>query len=571
VRLRALYEIFLARFFENEATVERTDLRRSFFWLIAFLAVPGMFWAVWQMFRWELIAMAYGHEQLHVAALFDKALYLQMTSVAIGLLTAIVWPSLVLERRDGLVLGILPVRPRTIFAAKAAALVGYIGLISLGMHLGPALFFGTLLSGGRYSVIAGTIGHLVAGLALNAFVFFGVAAAASIALAVLGPARFSRTSSLLQVVVVMIVTAGLVLLPSIVASASPTLAGRGRVQADWILLTPPIWFLGLYETIAGTTFAVMRDLAMRALGALGAVTVLFAVTYPVAGRRALSAVSATAGGPHIARRSRRSPSERLVTTITRSAPIRGALQFSVTTLIRVQQHRLVIAIGAGIGLTIAVPIVLSVLSPASPGRSRPMTVPLLAVGPTIMFLIAAAVRIAIAVPSEPPARWLFAAVPSPPLAGRAAARLLLWLTAVIPGAALTGLAAVWLWTSLTALVAAAIVALAGAILVEVHLWGFAGIPCARLLAPGQAQLQARWPWYLAGFYVTAVAVPQTIAALFAADRLAWFLPGLAALWWIVRRGSDRAAAVNALNDDDEQQLMLLDLSVAPTAEKRPDA
>src|SRR4029453_11371194 len=45
-----LIRVFLGRFFENEATAGPTDLRDSFFWLIAALAAPGLLFAFHQQF-----------------------------------------------------------------------------------------------------------------------------------------------------------------------------------------------------------------------------------------------------------------------------------------------------------------------------------------------------------------------------------------------------------------------------------------------------------------------------------------------------------------------------------------
>ena len=41
-RHRTLTAAFLARFFESETTVGPTDMRQSLFWLVAFLATPGI-------------------------------------------------------------------------------------------------------------------------------------------------------------------------------------------------------------------------------------------------------------------------------------------------------------------------------------------------------------------------------------------------------------------------------------------------------------------------------------------------------------------------------------------------
>src|SRR5688500_8900475 len=144
-QFRALVHSFLARFFENEITSGTDDLKASFFWLLAFLMAPGIFMPVMMMFEWDLIALFRGYEVLQVHTRGDKAFYLGFTMVATGLVSAIAWSSLLMDRRDGLILGAMPVRPAIVVQAKLAALAAYILLIAIGMHALSALAFGTLL------------------------------------------------------------------------------------------------------------------------------------------------------------------------------------------------------------------------------------------------------------------------------------------------------------------------------------------------------------------------------------------------------------------------------------------
>ena len=56
VQVRALTAAFFARFFESDTTAERTDATRSFFWLLAILAAPGLLLTTYRQFLWERIA-----------------------------------------------------------------------------------------------------------------------------------------------------------------------------------------------------------------------------------------------------------------------------------------------------------------------------------------------------------------------------------------------------------------------------------------------------------------------------------------------------------------------------------
>ena len=142
----ALVHSFLARFFENEITSGTDDLKNSFFWLLAFLMVPGLFMPFVRSFDWEMIARFQGTAALQVLSRGDKAFYIGFAMIASALIGAIAWSSLLMDRLDGLILGALPVRPAVVVRAKLAALGVYILLIAVGMHTLSALAFGTLLS-----------------------------------------------------------------------------------------------------------------------------------------------------------------------------------------------------------------------------------------------------------------------------------------------------------------------------------------------------------------------------------------------------------------------------------------
>lgn len=558
--VRALFDVFFARFFESETTVGPSDLRQSLLWLIGCLAAPGVFWGFWQSFRWQLIAMMRGEEALRLAVLFDKTLYLSFTAVAIGLVACVAWPSLVIDRRDAVILGVWPVRLRSIVLGKLAALAAYIGIIAGGMHAGSAMMFGTLLGAGSpLGTVRAALGHFVSAVAISLFVFLGIAALATVTLAVAGPRRFERLSGALQIVCVAIVTTTLVLLPAISGSTVRTIGGDAR--QDWILDTPPLWHLGLYETVGGTSRAVMPALAGTALWTLAAVIAVLFVAYPIACRRVLAATSGRAVAA--SRPWSRTLGAGVVRALGRLPSTRATLQFTIATLGRIQSHRLAIAIAMGIALTICVPILLAALSPVASREPAAMTVPLLALGPTLMFFAAAGLRIAIALPADLPARWVFASAPIPADAGRTAARRLMWLAAVAPGTLVTAIVALMVWGPGWAIFAAASVAVTGAILTEIHLWGFTGVPCARPLAPGSAKMQSRWPVYMTGLYLTAVLLPSLLAAAHDGRPIAWGLAALVPLLLVLRFGSERAAAVNAVSDLDEDSLLLLDLSVAP--------
>ena len=249
--------------------------------------------------------------------------------------------------------------------------------------------------------------------------------------------------------------------------------------------------------------------------------------------------------------------------LARALPTRAAIQFALATFGRVSRQRLVVSAGIGLGLAAITPIVLAwIARPPGPPSTR-LTLAL-AVAPLVLIVcFVTALRVAAAAPAELAARWVFAVAPAPAMTGRDALRRIMLGIGVLPIAAIS--AAVW-WVQfgfLLALGHAAVTITAGLLLVEIHSWGVAMIPCTRPIDPGAVNLQARWPAYVLGLVVFCGELPQAEVAL---ARTAFGVPilvaSMLALWVVIRRGSVAAAHVT-IASEDRDPLLLLDLSTPP--------
>jgi hypothetical protein len=562
-QLGVLTRAFLARFFENEAAGTTTDAREGFFWLIAALATPGIFLPLWMYFRWAEVAAMRGLPSMHVALLFDQTIYLGITAVGVALLTAMVWHTLIVERRDALILGSLPVRRRTITVAKLAALAAYIALISIGMHGIAALLYGlgvsSLESWDRLLRFTG--GQIVASVALNGFVFFAIVGAQNVVIAAVGPRRFARVSSVLQVCVVAAGLGLLLLLPYMVSHAADLAGGAGAAPRalGWL---PPIWFLGLHQVLSGTDATAMGPLAMRALAGTGIAIAVTLISFPLAGARTMRAAvegQVTRHSPQLTHAARW-----LVAAIGLTPQRRGALQFTMAALARTHQQRLILAVTVGAAIAVVTPAAVLFLEGANLAfwthrGWRPPPVSLVAAPLLWNFAMVCGMRVAMALPSELPAAWLFSVAPAPIFVGRNAARSLL----VLPGVVLPLAVAAPVWYSVwpAGLVTGALVAEALAMMAVVDgaLWGFVGIPCAKPLAPQRSGLASRWPALLVLLYFYAYLFPQWLGAATVVSWAIVLLPP-ALLFAGVHAGSKSAARANALSGDPHGYLKL-DLNV----------
>ena len=237
VQIGALVRTFLLRFFESELTSTPDDLKTTFFWLLAFLAVPGLVIPVDLSFAWTLRATLEGVEGLRVASRGEKAFYLGFAMIASGSLSVIAWGSLLVDRRDGLILGALPVRPLIVLTAKLAALAAYIALVAAAMHTLASVSFGFFLAsrGTVGFALQGIVAHFVAASASSAFILLAVVALQGSVLALFGPRLYARAAPVLQTLVVGGIAAGCLVLPLVDISTVSTLAGAGPANRPWLL------------------------------------------------------------------------------------------------------------------------------------------------------------------------------------------------------------------------------------------------------------------------------------------------------------------------------------------------
>ena len=569
---RALVRAFLERFFENEITSRGTDLQSSFLWLIGLLGAPGVFMAVIQSFNWEGVFIARGFEAVGRAAFPDKALYLGLSMVATGIIVNIVWNALLLDRRDATILGVLPLRRQTILRAKLSALAIYILTISIGMHVAASVAFGAILGnhGSLAFMVRNVVAHLAAGTLASMFVFALLCALQAVALVGLGPRFFNRFSPLLQTLLVATVILTLLALPTIVRALPPTVEQAGltpvvserltgssgvtaRADLDlrvkpWILDTPVLWFVGLYEWILGTADPLLTGLARTALIVTGALLAILLLTYPLGYRRTLAD---TLSGP--ARASILAYlSAWLTRGLARSPQTRASMQFLLATVARVERHRLTLALGCGAAAALALPIFLRSRSADAAGSTEWMSIPLVA-----MLFMTVALRLAAALPSELQSSWVFASIDADPRRLRAGVFRVLAAGVVTP-IAIASVAVGWSLLGAPSAVAFGLICLAaGLLLAEALVHRFSGMPCARVWSPETVNLRKLWPFYLFFFLAFTRGMPWLAREIAGDTRAVAVTLGIAALAAVWLRLSGRARR----HDDDYEINVLPHVSV----------
>jgi hypothetical protein len=564
-QFRALVRLFAYRFFDTDIVSVRGDLSALLSQFAALLAALSL---VLVLVTGPKYAGLYQHltpKQLDIAAWADQEFLISTSMAIIGVFTLLLWDALFPDRRDCMILGAMPVRVPMVFGAKLAALGAAVALAVVAVNA----FTGMVCP---FLIVRGATGALDAARNFGAFwlviplaagfVFLLLIGVQGVALNLLPHARYLRWSSLIQTAAFFAVLTLYFLTPPL-ANPRALAAPENRI---WYALVPSYWFFGLFQVLTGSTNAAMGALARRALDGFALVALLSAATYLLAFRRQMRRTVEQAGiAP-----SRRSfaPWDALARILARRPPERAILIFIGRTLARSRQHRLLLAVYAGMGMAYVFSQAAYVLYRsratdygALEGRAQTaLGIPLI-----LLFFLVVGLRVSFSIPMEVRANWLFRL--TDPIAGGAylsAARTTLLLLALAPVVAVAApvYLAVWPWPR--ALGHVMFLAAFGLLIIELALTGFAKVPFTCSYLPGKANLKIMFGVYW-GVLIIASEVATGIEqrALNHAAGYEWLM-GITLLAWLAAalRGRWARAHIPALSFEEEPEPAILGLGLA---------
>jgi hypothetical protein len=426
-----LTKLFLRQFLENDLVNPEADRSQL-------LAIVGAITVCLTLFVSFFMSSAYVGAFLtprHAAiqSLDDKFFYLALAMIATALVAASQWDVLAIDPRDAAILEPLPVPAGTIRRAKLTAVAVLGGAVAVGVNVFPSVVFPWLLvlsfrlmSG--WALLALVVTHFVATVAAAAFGYLFVIALRESLAATLGRRGFTLVSPWVQGVLIVLLGSALLLLPS----AANRIGQRGF--DGWRAQSPPMWFLGAYELVAGDLVAnvpyeapekmserarrrretaessssTLYDerrpqflpLARRAGIALVLALLVAAGAYLWNGRRLPSLSPA----PPPAARARWKLGARLVNAIlARDGTVRAGFHFTLAAMWRSNTHRLTLACAAAAGFAMS----LVALSNANVEQGAGPSTRLLIMQPLLYGALLVGFRHIIRVPAELRASWGF--------------------------------------------------------------------------------------------------------------------------------------------------------------------
>jgi hypothetical protein len=510
-QLRLLTHTFITRFFENDLLGSDVDLRKSLAWVVAGLMTPGLMLSVNVLIRYSNVFRLLGLEAVESGSLFEKTMLVGFAMAAMGMVTVVVWDSLLVDRRDCHILGALPVRTRTVLMAKVLAL-GYFWLITtVAINAVSALLF-SIGIGAFVSIPRYLVAHVTSVGLGSAFVFLSVLAVQGGLVGLLGATTYRRASAILQLVFAASLFLAFLLHPYFawkVTDAAHWEAGR---HLGWEGAVPIVWFVGLYEAILGKSWPALEGLGGRALLATFVAAAGGAVAYGAGYRRHIRRTLESHDQPRLAafgvtqwlaaQASRR---------CLRSAAARGLAGFVLATVARSTRHRLGIFLALGLGLAVTLIGVPRVLRSAA-GLAEP-SIELLSIPLVLIFALTCGLKALFKVPSEIAARWVFELSEPADATWLAGARRALVVIGVVPAVAVTTPIFWWLWGGRVAGVHGVVCLSLGLLIVELWMTTVTRVPFATSYLTGNGRIRLLWPLYMQAFFFFAFTTVQIELAL----------------------------------------------------------
>ena len=554
-QLGILTRHFFTRLFRNDLVDFEDQMKARLVAILAILAVI-MGWSSQLLifFKYELSP--------DVGISWQEKNYVFILMMIIfGIVTLLEFDMLFPDRRDFANLTPLPVRLRTVFAAKLASFIAFIGLFSVAMNSISSVVFSIFLSQWRSnSLLFGlryVFAHLIGAFAACFCVFFACMFVNLFLMAILPSALQRRISVLVRFVLIAIF---LFLLMSFLVdpgSLSGVLRSLPRLKdhgSPLIFRVPSIWFVGLYEFLLGTTdpdfIALARKAALMFVLSVGVFGLACALSYfkhysktletEKKGSRFRFLREAIAG---LAQKALlMTPEERAV----------GA--FFSKTIRTSPKHRNVLVNGLAFGAAL---VMLSIMANRRNIQALAPVNPLfLAQSILIVLVLLAAIRVVVDIPAALESNWLFrvteAAERRRYVSGLKTTILLQWL---LPLSILLFLVHAPLWKNVaTAGFHAGFCLALSALGLEALFFRYRKIPFASTYVPGKLQLQIRGVPYLLGIIALLAVLANLDKALLGHQGLFWaFFPAAATLWIILRIANARFLDSHPLIYEDEPE------------------
>jgi len=326
--------------------------------------------------------------------------------------------------------------------------------------------------GGLWGLLREFVAWWVTMLSAGAFIYCCVLGAQGLAAELLPRKYFLRVSSYMQMAAFGIFVAAFFLEPKLV-SPSALLIRQNSLYLEW---SPSYWFLGLFQQLNGSP--ALHELALRAWIAMAIAFGATGSAYTLAYLRTMRKIVEEPDiAPAVGGRSWLPGFGNGFAT--------AVGQFSIRTILRSRQHRLLLALYLGVGFATA--ILFRRQDQAVGGLVETVQLGPLCATIMIMIFCVMGIRVVFSMPTDMRANWIFRIMPLPDgVRCMVARRRAFYALSVVPVCVLCAPLLISLWGWRIAVQHLLLMALLGSALAEVGLHGRQKLPFTCSYLPGKS-------------------------------------------------------------------------------------
>jgi hypothetical protein len=352
-----LLRVFIGQVFHGGGDSGASEMDVALGVILILLAMPGvlvsllLFEKYGSLIRWM---RGDGAFDPFTATMPDEYFFIVLSMVVTGAAAVWRWDALFLDRRDYTNIVPLPISLRRIFLGNLGAILLLAAALTLDVNAASFILFPVAVVGSQNSLslfLRFGAGHAITVVLASVFSFFAVFAVIGALMAVLPYAAFRRISLYVRFLMALFFIA-LLATSFAVTSFLGQLAGISKLAVN---LLPPVWFLGLGQTLWGNGhnpfFAAMTRSALFALGISLVVAVL---SYALSFRRSFIRIPETAEiGPLPRSQFRLLPVNLFNRAILRDSTQRACFHYITRTLLRSEAHLQVAFAFVAMGLVVS--------------------------------------------------------------------------------------------------------------------------------------------------------------------------------------------------------------------------
>ena len=478
---------FFGRLFRNETVDFEDQMKERLIVALTLLAVIFA-WSSWLLlFKYHFVPDVNRSWQ-------EKNYIFTLMMLVFAVVTLLEWDVLFPDRQDFLNLTPLPVRLRTVFAAKLASFVLFVGMFSVAMMSVSSILFSIYLTEWRANslvlAVRYVLSHLLAGFAANFTVFFGFVFLQFFLMAALPLEIYRRVSLFVRfalIAVLVFLLLGFIAEPSILGRSFHTLEPLKESGDPFLLKFPPLWFVGLYEVLLGTRDPVFAAQARTACLALVLSLVAFAATSALSYHRHIRKTLEIRKARPALFRLRERWRRLLSLTVLRAPEERAVYNFFSDTLKSSAKHRMSLAYYLAVGAAVILLFIVAyreAFQTLTPSNGFLLAQPLL-----LVFTLVAGIRVLVNQPVASEANWVFRLTETPRrgkyLSGLKKAIVIKLILPLFGGVFALHF---WLWGARTAFLHAAFGMVISVLAVEAAFYHFRKVPFACTYVPGKFKL-----------------------------------------------------------------------------------